>query len=105
MMGNDVPEEGVLKGIIRPVFSLVGKMRSDGIDLKGVIKSKANLVGFVSVPKGYSYYAGSYEVTPKIKRQTLATEDKVMAKDLTVKEIPYYEVSNTHGGTTVIIGG
>jgi hypothetical protein len=49
-------------------------------------------------------YQGSYEVTPTIQEQVLPTALKVMRNDLTVKEIPYAEVSNASGGTTIIIG-
>lgn len=51
------------------------------------------------------YYKGLYTVIPKVKEQKLPTKDKSMAKDLTVTEIPYSEVSNPQGGNTVIIGG
>lgn len=49
-------------------------------------------------------FAGPYEVTPAIIEQTLATKNKEMEKDLTIKEIPYYAVSNNANGLTVTIG-
>ena len=49
-------------------------------------------------------YEGAYEVTPAISSQTLPTQYKYLRDDITVLEIPYYEVSNPEG-TTVIIGG
>ena len=49
-------------------------------------------------------YEGKYEVTPTVEKQTLQTAKKIMKEDVTVKEIPYAEVSNPAGGTTVIIG-
>lgn len=49
-------------------------------------------------------YKGEYEVTPKETQQVLQTKNKSMADDITVKEIPTYEVSN-NAGTTFIIGG
>lgn len=49
-------------------------------------------------------YASEYEVTPKVTAQQLKTANKLMADDLTVKAIPYFEVSNSAGGTTVTIG-
>lgn len=48
-------------------------------------------------------YTGSYEVTPKVDAQTLPTAQKMMAKDLTVKAIPIFDVSNNSGGRTVYI--
>lgn len=50
-------------------------------------------------------YEGEYTVTPKIVSQTMETANKRMTEDVTVKAIPYYEVSNEHNGKTVIIGG
>lgn len=49
-------------------------------------------------------YDGEYIVTPSVEQQTLATADKLLTDDVTVKEIPFYEVSNNSGGTTVYIG-
>lgn len=52
---------------------------------------------------GAAPYAGPYDVTPKIELQTLETKDKLMADDVTVKSIPYFEMDNNKG-TTVFIG-
>lgn len=49
-------------------------------------------------------YSGAYTVTPSSSEQTLETASKLMEDDVTVKEIPYYDVSNTSGGSTVYIG-
>lgn len=49
-------------------------------------------------------YDGEYIVTPKaFVEQTLETKNKSMTDDVTVLEIPYSEVSNPEGGTTVNI--
>lgn len=48
-------------------------------------------------------YSGSYEITPAVEQQIMQTAEKVMREDVTIKEIPYAEVSNPAGGTTVII--
>lgn len=49
-------------------------------------------------------YSGSYEVTPKAYSPVvLETSNKLMKKDLTVREIPYFSVSNPAGGNTVYI--
>ena len=74
--------------------------------LTGKISSRfAILNGQVAIPSGYKYFTGSYEVTPKVEAQTLETKDKLMSEDVHIKSIPYYEVSNPQGGTTIIIGG
>lgn len=56
------------------------------------------------LPSVYPTYEGSYHVIPKVTDQVLPTEQKVMADDLTVEEIPIYETSN-ESGKTIIIGG
>lgn len=48
-------------------------------------------------------YDGTYEVTPKINAQTLATKDKSMTDNVTVLAVPYSEVTNPQGGKTVNI--
>lgn len=49
-------------------------------------------------------YEGDYEVIPKVDAQTMPTKDKVLVNDVTIKAIPFFNVSNTSGGNTVYIG-
>lgn len=50
-------------------------------------------------------YDGGYTVTPLADgEQTLLTKGKYNTRDITVEKIPYYEVSNDEGGTTINIG-
>lgn len=50
-------------------------------------------------------YDGEFLVTPSADSdQTLQTAGKYSKSNITVEKIPYSEVSNTAGGTTVIIG-
>lgn len=50
-------------------------------------------------------YEGDYDVVPRVgDAVVLPTRDCLMAKDVTVEEIPIYEVSNLSGGNTLIIG-
>lgn len=50
-------------------------------------------------------YDGEYIVTPKaFEEQILETANKAMRDNVTVLEIPYIEVTNPSGGTTVSIG-
>lgn len=49
-------------------------------------------------------YTGEYTVTPKVEAQTMPTKEKVMLDDVTIRAIPYFDVSNTSGGRTVYIG-
>lgn len=48
-------------------------------------------------------YEGEYSVTPRTEQQTIPTKDKVMLEDVTVQAIPFYNVSNNSGGSTVYI--
>lgn len=50
-------------------------------------------------------YAGAYEVVPKAEEaQQLPTAQKYLTKNVNVSKIPYYEIDNAAGGTTVYIG-
>ena len=54
-----------------------------------------------SLPK----YSGAYEVTPLANEEaTLKTAQKFMDSNVVVKQIPYFETSNTADGETVYIG-
>lgn len=50
----------------------------------------------------YDPYLGPYEVIPKRRDQILATKDKNMTDDVTVREVPWTEVSNPTGTTFTI---
>lgn len=58
----------------------------------------------VEIDKEAETYNGTYIVTPKAYEQSLKTTGYRMADDVTVKEIPYFEVSNNAGGNTLNIG-
>ena len=49
-------------------------------------------------------YEGEYKVTPNFETQTLHTAERLLDKDVIIEEIPYAEVRNNSGGTTVTIG-
>lgn len=99
-----VIEEGVLTGVIKSEGSLSGVIQSEG-SLSGTIESDGILEGSLLMPTGYDNYVGPYEMTPKVTSQTLDTADKHLTDDVTIEAIPYYEVSNSHNGKTIIIGG
>lgn len=51
------------------------------------------------------YYDGEYEVTPMpYTTQILPTANLAMSTDISIREIPFYEVSNSSGGKTATIG-
>lgn len=66
-----------------------------GVDFGQIIK-----VTETDIP----YYAGPYEVTPDVEAQTLHTAKQVMDDNVQIHSIPFYDVSNNAGGTTVYIG-
>ena len=50
-------------------------------------------------------YEGDYEVTPSTYNdKVMATQNMVMSKNVTIRKIPQFEVSNTADGKTLIIG-
>lgn len=50
-------------------------------------------------------YEGDYEITPSTYNdKVMATQNMVMTRDVTVRKIPQFEVSNTSNGKTLIIG-
>lgn len=50
-------------------------------------------------------YTGEYTVTPKAGEATvLRTKNKLLAENITVSRVPFYEVGNQSGGKTFIIG-
>lgn len=52
----------------------------------------------------YDVYDGEYVVTPKKdQEQILETKEKLMADDVTVLKIPYFETSNPFDGQTIFI--
>lgn len=54
---------------------------------------------------GGEEYQGPYAVVPQLEDTVvLRTNNKRMADDVTVSKIPTYEVSNTAGGNTFILG-
>lgn len=53
----------------------------------------------------FDEYTGEYTVTPlPTVEQILRTSNKLLVRDIVIDPIPYAEVSNDAGGTTVIIG-
>lgn len=65
------------------------------------------VIAIESIPVGSSapFYTGEYIVTPKVNvEQTLDTSGHLMANDVTVKQVPFYEIKNSAGGVTFTIG-
>ncbi|MGN1409713.1 MAG: hypothetical protein ACI4XJ_06010 [Eubacteriales bacterium] len=61
--------------------------------------------GGAAVWRDLPKYTGEYSVTPSAEStQTLETAQKYMGGNVTVEKIPYYEMDNPSGGTTIYIG-
>ena len=56
-----------------------------------------------SVNIGAEVYKGDYAVTPKVDKQIMPTKGKVLIDDVTINAIPFFDVSNNSGGSTVYI--
>lgn len=52
---------------------------------------------------GGKEYKGDYVAIPTTKEQVFQTKGMVLVDNMTVKEIPFFNVSNTSGGNTVYI--
>ena len=66
---------------------------------------KDTLGNFFNTLTNLKFYEGSYEAIPLPNmEQSFKTAQRILEKDIVVKEIPYYETSNDAGGYTVIIG-
>lgn len=63
---------------------------------------RVNVTGTTVV--GAPEYSGPYDITPLFTAQVLPTAKKLMQKDVTIRKIPQYEVSNDSNGYTLIIG-
>ena len=60
--------------------------------------------GEFSVVSSSETYVGPYEITPAVELQMIPTALKFMTNDMTINAIPYFDVGNTAGGSTVYIG-
>lgn len=91
-----------LSGTLSEVQELTGQ-----IDISTTTKNLPIISGNLTVPVRVDakYYDGGYVVTPKAyEEQPLNTKGKTLIDNILVEEIPYYEVSNLEGGSTVYIG-
>lgn len=88
-----------LSGYLSKVETLTGRIVPEGV-----------LSGRITVPEviiegaDAGLYGGEYEVTPSSSKTVLDTANKLLKKDVVVKEIPFYKTSNMANGETVYIG-
>lgn len=98
-------DECGISGVVYTEDTLHGVIESGGA-IQGNLETEGVLIGEVGFPKCFypEIYDGEYEVTPKTHEQHLATNQKFMEDDVTIKKIPYYETSNDYGTTCYIAG-
>ena len=98
-VGADIAELGVSSADVQMDVSV------ETYDL-GVASMSADLnieSPIVIGGSGLPAYDGEYIVTPKAyEDQTLATKNKRMKDNVTVKAVPYWETSNKYGETVYI---
>lgn len=85
---------------------LNGTLTSAGLLHGSLVGDHHKIQGTLTIPStpGLELYGGPYEVTPKAwEEQVLETEGKLMADDVTVFKVPYYETSNLFDGKTAYI--
>lgn len=96
-------QTGILKGFIIPNTELVGII-ANAACIKGHLIDICPLKGIITIAQQYEDYEGNYVVTPSFAEQLLPTEEKHLVDDITVKSIPYSEITNPTGGITINIG-
>lgn len=57
----------------------------------------------ITVKPDVELYEGEYNITPDVEAQIIPTANKFLSEDVTVKQIPFFNVGNTAGGSTVYI--
>lgn len=85
---------------------LNGTLTSSGLLHGTLVGDHHKIQGALTIPStpGLELYGGPYEVTPKAwEEQVLQTEGKLMADDVTVFRVPYYETINLFDGKTAYI--
>lgn len=68
-------------------------------------EEKAKLAALSESAVNLPLYSGKTNVTPETVSQTLETANTIVQEDITIKAVPYAEVSNSSGGETITIGG
>lgn len=92
-------QNGNLVGTLKPQGVLTGTVNKTLGVLKGKISKPTLVTGDLPI------YDGPHIITPLVDNpQILSTAGRYTKHDIIVEEIPYAEVSNSAGGTTVIIG-
>lgn len=96
-----------VKNISEQKIEIIDRKGSQDIEVENTVEQEVNVeqdIIIVPVYEDAPLYEGEYDATPRFVEQTLPTSHKLLEEDITIKGIPYHEVSNNSGGTTVTIG-
>lgn len=80
----------------------VAQQSAVSVRIAGAASVRVDVTGTTVV--GAPEYSGPYDITPLFSAQTLPTAKRLMQRNLTIKKIPQYEVTNDSNGYTLIIG-
>ena len=104
---SHTPQEIVVMNATYEQTVAIEQDRLQEIDIDSVmlsqeidVKQDGITINVYDVP----FYEGEFSVSPKFTEQILETAQKILKEDVRVEKIPYFEVSNNSGGTTVTIG-
>lgn len=90
-----------INGTIERIDVLNGSLSAENT-MSGTLSGEQSLNATIgSAVEGR--YNGEYSFTPSKTDQIINTDYKLLTRDLVVKGIPYYEVSN-ESGITIVIG-
>lgn len=80
----------------------VAQQSAVSVRIAGAVPVRVDVAGtaVVAAPE----YSGPYDITPLFSTQILPTAKRLMQRNLTIKKIPQYEVTNDSNGYTLIIG-
>ena len=88
---------------IKAVETLSGFISAE-CTLVGNVSCAGGLTGKMSVVQEYDAYTGDYKVIPQaFNEQVLPTAHKVLAEDVVITKVPYWETSNISNGMTAYI--
>lgn len=80
----------------------VAQQGAVSVRIAGAASVRVDVTGTAVV--GAPEYSGPYDITPLFSAQTLPTAKRLLQRNLTIKKIPQYEVTNDSNGYTLIIG-
>lgn len=101
-LNGTVTQEISITGVLNGSGHITGTLNSVG-GMTATLSGAGSMSASIALPRSsMPPYTGDYEVTPRLFEDVvLQTQGKVMSRDVTVYEIPYYEnpTAGTNGET------